>query len=159
VIVDKVERWGQYHLGEAWECAFGFLASLSPDTEEKKYILQGDDIYAQVMSYETKATEAALLETHRKYVDIQAVLVGGEDMEWFPREGLAVDVPYDESKDAEFYKRTSSGLARVSVNPGTFVVFYPQDAHMPSLMVNGVSQLVKKVVIKIRAELLLGSAG
>ena len=158
MIVDKLKNWEHYHFGSAWKCAFEFLMSLTPYSDEKKYNLQGDKIFAQIMSYETKEPETSVLETHRKYVDIQTVLIGGEGIEWFARDGLVVDTSYDESKDAEFYKRTCPGQARVDVFPGTFVMLFPQDAHMPALMVKEKPELIKKVVVKIHVELLTAKA-
>ncbi len=154
MIIDKLENWEQYHFGPGWKSAFDFLMSLTPDAEEQKYEIQGDEIFAQVMSYETRTPDTAVLETHRKYIDIQTVLVGGERIEWFSRDGLVVDTPYNESKDAEFYKRACPGTAHVVISPGTFVMFFPHDAHMPSLMVEEKPELVKKVVLKVRVDLL-----
>ncbi|MFT5453236.1 MAG: biofilm protein TabA [Enterobacterales bacterium] len=154
MIIDKLENWEHYHFGAAWKLAFDFLKSLTPDSIEKKYILQGDDIFAYVMSYETKEPELAKLEAHEKYVDIQTVLIGGEGFEWFTKDGLEVDVPYNKSKDVEFFKRSCPGTARVDVLPDTFVMFYPQDAHMPALIVDGKPEFIKKVVVKIKSDLL-----
>jgi YhcH/YjgK/YiaL family protein len=156
MIIDKLENWEHYHFGPAWKRALEFLMTLTPDAEEKKYRLQGDEIFAQVATYETRRPETAVLEAHRKYVDIQTVLSGSEKMECFSREGLAVDTPYDESKDAEFYRRSGHAPTRVDLSPGTFVMLFPQDAHMPGLMIGERPELIKKVVVKISLELLRG---
>jgi len=155
MIIDRLENWEHYHFGPAWKHAFEFLTSLTPDMEVKKYKLQGDEIFAQIASYETRTPETAVLETHRKYVDIQTVLSGSERVECFPREGLAVDTPYDESKDAEFYKRSGPAPTRIDLSPGTFVMLFPQDAHMPGLMIEERPELIKKVVVKISRGLLM----
>jgi len=159
MIVDKLENWQSYHFGAAWKLAFEFLMTLSSDSEEKKYNILGEDIFAMVMSYDTKSSEAAVLEAHRKYVDIQTVLAGGEGIEWFPRDGLVVETKHDEVKDVEFYKRTCSGAARVDVSPGTFVMLSPQDGHMPGLKIGANPELVKKVVVKINVDLLTPTVG
>ncbi len=154
MIIDKLTNWNLYQSGPACKLAFDFLNALTPEAEEKKYILQGDDIFAIVMSYETKSPELALLETHRKYVDIQAVLSGGERFECFSKDELVVDVPYDETRDAEFYKRTAPGPVSINALPGTFIMLFPQDAHMPGLMIDEKAERVKKVVVKIKVDLL-----
>ncbi len=154
MIIDKLENWEHYHYGPGWKRAFEFLLSLTSVSDEKKYNLQDDEIFAKVMSYKTRTPETAVLETHRKYVDIQTVLKGGEGIEWSPRDDLVVDTAYDKSKDAEFYKRICPGPARVDVFPGTFVMLFPQDAHMPALMIEEKPELIKKVVVKIKVELL-----
>jgi YhcH/YjgK/YiaL family protein len=82
------------------------------------------------------------------------VVDSGEEVNgWFPVAGLEVKTPYDPEKDVEFYHRPGAGPARVNVSPGTFVVLFPWDAHMPQLAVEGVPTTVKKVVVKIRAGL------
>ncbi len=154
MIIDNLANWNLYQSGPAWKLAFDFLNGLTPEAEEKRYPLQGDDIFAIVMSYETKSPELALLETHRKYLDIQAVLVGAERFECFSKDELMVDVPYDETKDAEFYKRTFPGPVSINAQPGTFIMLFPQDAHMPGLMIDDKAERIKKVVVKINLELL-----
>jgi beta-galactosidase beta subunit len=38
--------------------------------------------------------------------------------------------------------------------PGIFIAFFPHDAHMPGVSVGDSPAFVKKVVVKIKAELL-----
>lgn len=154
MIIDKILNWETYNFPRIMESVFDFLKLLSPDSDEKRYTIQGDDIFALVMSYNTQQPATAKLESHRKYVDIQTVLVGAEGIEWFPRDMLEIETPYNEINDVEFYKHNSPSPSRIDVLPGTFVVLYPHDAHMPSLEVAGKSDYVKKVVIKIKVELL-----
>lgn len=155
MIVDRLRNWKTYPYGDAWRFAFDFLRSLTLDAEEKEYPLQGDDMFARVMSYKTCLPETVVLEAHRKYIDIQAVLVGSEAIEWFSTNGLAIDKQYDDTKDVEFFNRPAPGPARVDVFPGTFVVLFPHDAHMPKLMTGNTPELIKKVVVKIKTGLLL----
>lgn len=154
MIADRLERWNCCLSGPIWQCAFDFIAGLTPDAEEGYTHLQGDDLVARVMSYETKAPENAKLEAHRKFIDIQSTLVGAEGIEWFPIEGLEPVTPFDDVKDRAFYRRPGCAPAKVDVFPGTFVVLFPPDAHMPQLIVGGTAQVIKKVVVKINADLL-----
>lgn len=154
MIVDRLEHWGRYAFGAAWASAFEFIQSLEPDASDQKYALQGDDLYALVITGQTRPRADALLEAHRKYVDIQAPLVGAEGFEWAPTEGLATHTPYDASSDAALYKMPQRTLGRVDAHPGLFLALFPQDAHAPQLMVRGAPEAVKKVVVKIRVELL-----
>ncbi len=155
MIIDKLENWKHYHFGSAWTKAFEFLFTLSPDAEEKKYTIQGDDIFAIVMSYDTCSPETSLFESHQKYVDIQTVLIGSERFECSFTDTLSVQTPYDDATDVQWYKRIIPGQTRVDVCPDTFVMLYPHDAHMAALMTDEKSEHVKKVVVKIKAELLL----
>lgn len=154
MIIDKLEHFEDYPFGPAWKLAFEFLSTLTSDSEDKKYPIQGDDIFAIVMSYTTFSPERAVYEAHREYVDIQTVLVEAEGFECAFRDELCVETPYAKGSDAEFYKRTVPAQTRVDVYPGTFVMLYPHDAHMPGLMIGNEERVVKKVVVKIRKELL-----
>ena len=120
---------------------------MGPNSEDKKYNISGDDIYAIVTTYKTRFYKDAIFETHRKYIDIQAVISGREKHEWSPKDGLLVSIPYEESKDAEFYIPNSHRNGKVDLLPGTFLMLFPQDAHMPSLLFENKIEVVKKVVI------------
>ena len=159
MIVDRIENSNAYPLGKAWQTAFEFLSALKPDVEDKKYHIQGTDIFAMVSSYKTRLAGVAQFEAHRKYVDIQTVLSGSEEIGWLPVGGLLTKQPYNASKDIEFYHHPDVNYTRINVSPGTFVVLFPRDAHQPSLMVGNTPESVKKVVIKINVHLLSGEGG
>jgi len=154
MIIDQLKNHSLYPFGNAWKLSFDFLNTLSPDTEDKKYNIQGDDIFAIVSSYMTRSPENAIIETHRKYLDIQTLLSGSERIECSSKDGLEIQTAYDESKDAEFYKHNRLRNIKVDIFPGTFVVFFPKDAHMPSLMIDHRPELVKKAVIKLPVALI-----
>ena len=154
MIVDRLENWKTYPLGETWKRAMAFLSSLGPDAEEKEYALDGERAFARIMSYQTRAQETAAFEAHRKYADIQAVLSGEEILEWAPLEGLELSDPYNEAKDIEFYDRTDGTGVPLILRPGLFTLLLPQDAHAPQLHVGDTPNKVKKIVIKLDIDLL-----
>jgi YhcH/YjgK/YiaL family protein len=154
MITDRLENHTLYPYGNLWKAAFDFLKTVTPETECGTYKIQGDDLFVIVDSYDTKARDTAKLETHRKYADIQVLLSGSECFEVFPKEGLPVREPYNPETDAEFYQVPVKTCAKITMEPGRFIVFFPEDAHMPCLMTGSSPQPVKKVVIKLRADLL-----
>lgn len=154
MIIDKVENFELYNFASAWHSAFEFLDTLTPDSPDGRYTIDGEDIFAIVMSYQTSAPESAVFESHQNYIDIQTVITGAEGFECAFSDELNVITPYDASKDAAFYERTSYGQTRVDVFPGTFVMLYPHNAHIAGLIVGEESQLVRKVVVKVKKELL-----
>lgn len=149
MITDTVENWSMYFKGDAWRLVADFLVSLHKDTPDGEYPLKGKEIFARVMSYETRTSDEARLEGHRNYIDIQSVLEGGEGIAWHPTGNLRVGEVYDAEKDVEFYLPPSQYPARVNVQPGYFVALFPHDAHMPQLQVPGMPIWVKKVVVKV----------
>ena len=152
MIVDRLDNWQSCFTGEEMRTVFTYLLALDATVEEGEYPLVDDRIFARVMSYWTKEVKDCALEAHRDYVDIQIVLSGAEGMEWVPTRGLQVKKAYDAASDVEFFLPPVQSLARVDVYPGIFALFFPEDAHMPQIAVNGTPELIKKVVVKIKRE-------
>jgi biofilm protein TabA len=152
LIIDRVEYYNCYPYGSVWNTAFEFLDTITPGVEEKKYEVQGDDIYAIVASYNTQ--EPHKFEAHREYVDIQCLLEGQEVIESTALNGLIVDTSYDPENDVALYVNKDSRKVISHLMPGIFIVFFPHDAHMPGVSVGDSPAFVKKVVVKIKAELL-----
>ena len=70
---------------ERWDKAFTFLKSNDlSKLEIKRYDIDGDNLYAPVSEYLTKNEEDAMFEAHRKYIDIQYVITGSEQMSVAP---------------------------------------------------------------------------
>lgn len=154
MISDTINNRNRYPYGPAWDAAFAFIQQLAPDAATGKHMILEDRMYAGIDVYETKNRSVAKLETHRKYVDIQFLLSGEEIIEVYPKDGLVIAEPYNPERDAEFYRVPAESPIRVRLSPGRFVVFFPDDAHVPCLSVGPTPQPVKKVVIKVALELL-----
>lgn len=152
MIIDSIKNHNLYPYGDLWTQAFDFLRTANPELEDGKVVLDGDDLFAGIDCYETKARADAKLETHQRYIDIQVLLSGTECLEIFPKAGLTVSEPYDATRDAEFYEVPEAAPVRVTLEPGQFMVFFPEDAHMPCLNAGDSSKPVQKVVIKLRAD-------
>jgi biofilm protein TabA len=112
--------------------------------EPGKIVLDGENLFISVMENEGKEPEAAKMETHRKYLDIQIILSGQETMGWTAVENCldAMDA-YNPDKDIQFF--TNKPTTYVTVNTGEFIIFFPEDGHAP-----GIGQgLIKKAVVKV----------
>ncbi|MFP4163174.1 MAG: YhcH/YjgK/YiaL family protein [Chitinispirillaceae bacterium] len=106
--------------------------------------ISGDRIYALATTGQGKGLADTKLEAHRRYIDIQYAVSGIDNIGWKPMASCRRACgEYDSISDVIFYSDapdTWFGLV-----PGTFAVFFPEDAHAP-LAVNG---LLHKVVIKL----------
>ncbi len=154
MIVDRIDNWERYSKSPAWKKAFDFLKQLDANSEEVETLLHPDgSLLARVMSYPTRSPKEAVLEAHRKYIDIQMAIENSEAIGWYPVSDLKSKDPYDAGKDVEFFHPPASEIARVNVYPGTFVTLFPEDAHMPQLTTDNDPVVVKKVVIKIALDL------
>ena len=125
-----------------------FLSQAMPDIENGTYLLNSH-VKAIVSEYETQKENECGYEAHKRYIDIQCLLRGEEKVSCSPIERLNETKPYSEDIDAAFYKADINlQPSYLSLLPGYFAIFYPQDGHMPQLCV-GETQLVKKVVVKV----------
>jgi biofilm protein TabA len=154
MISDALGNWKQYFAGPVWQKAFEFLEGLSADSAEGEFELDGQRLFARVVSYETFNPEMGEIEAHRNYIDVQMALDNAEGIAWTRQPGLSVKTPYNPDNDAELYDAPGSPSSQVNLYPGTFAVFFPEDAHMPQLTVGDKPQTVKKVVVKVARELL-----
>ena len=156
MILDLCENWADYAYGkeEVLAEAFGFLATLQADCEDGKYEIMGDDIFALVQSYDSKNIADCKLETHRKFIDIQTLLVGSERMFYATVNSLENCDEYNSENDVAFYKYEADKAVEYTLSPGIFTIFFPNEGHMPGIALQSGSTPVKKVVIKIATRLL-----
>lgn len=107
-----------------------------------------EDNYFVISSYMTKDESECKLESHKKYIDVQLLLSGEEKIKVADISLFKVKEEYNETSDCVFYY-PGDGLVDNILKPGAYLVFLPNDAHMPGIMV-GSPKEVKKVVIKIK---------
>ncbi|EPR10497.1 YhcH/YjgK/YiaL family protein [Ruminiclostridium papyrosolvens] len=150
MIFDNVSNCKKYEaLHSDFEKAFSFLKRADLDSiAPGRYDIDGNDVYALVQEYETKSLADSIYEAHRKYIDIQYLIEGVENMGYSQIEKLNVLSPYNEENDF----LTLSGEPRLILyNPREFFILFPEDAHMPGIS-HGEKGKIRKVVIKVRVK-------
>jgi YhcH/YjgK/YiaL family protein len=147
--VNAIEFYKQYHANKAvWEKVILFIKEKNLDSlSVGKYPIDGENAYASITQGPSKDLEKAGWESHKKYIDLQYVIKGKEQIGVAAVSSATVTKPYDEAKDGAAY--TAEGTY-YTAEPGTFFLFFPQDAHRPNIKVAGYD-IVKKLVIKIKA--------
>lgn len=153
MIFDQLDNCELYRPVEALTKAFDFLRTLGPEAEDGEYPIRGEEIFARVMRYETRPRSEGRLESHRRYIDIQAVLSGSETVLWAPLAAIA-GAPYDSESDVSFHPEPVGPLSSLQLSPDLFALFLPGDAHMPMLHPGPEPSIVTKVVVKISMDLL-----
>jgi len=147
--IDQQEFARQYRANKAfWDAAFAFLKEHDLQAlAVGKYPIDGENVYATVTEAPTKDFDKTNWESHRKYIDLQCVITGVERMGKAPVAKATVTKPYDEQKDLANY---SAEGVQYDVPAGSFMIFFPGDAHRPNITPGG-NLPVKKIVIKVRA--------
>jgi biofilm protein TabA len=148
MIVDHLqaaERYFSLHPG--FRRGFEFLRGLSADPAVGKHIIDGDRLYATIARDQGRGREKSLLESHRRYIDIQFVIDNADLIGWLPTARCErVSGAYAAEKDIGFfYDRPQTWL---DLPAGYFAIFFPQDAHAPL----AASGPIYKAVVKVAVE-------
>lgn len=150
MILDVLENAPRYvALNKGFAKAIEFL--LRPELKElpvAKYELDGDRVYAMVSKDYGRKKEEAQLETHEKYADIQLVLAGTDDMGWKSKSLCKQPAGgYDQKTDIQFFEDEPD--AWIATKSGAFVIFFPEDAHMPMISSGQIHKVVVKVLVTL----------
>ena len=119
------------------------LLSLAPG----RYPIIDEQLFVIVEHVPGRTREAAKLECHRRYIDIQLVLDGTDEMGWKPLADCHNPMSdYSAEKDIRFFHDAPASW--IATPPGAFCIFFPEDAHAP-LVSNG---NVRKAIFKIAVD-------
>lgn len=150
MIYDTLKNANKYYeMHPNFEKAFNYLKQESlADIPDGKYEIDGDRIFAMIQKGMGQSKAEARLESHRKYIDIQYVISGTDEMGWRPTSDCkSVETPYNESEDIGFFNDEPQTWTKVG--PGYFTIFTPDDAHAPMVS----DGEIRKVVIKVMKDL------
>ncbi|MCM1364352.1 MAG: YhcH/YjgK/YiaL family protein [Faecalibacterium sp.] len=116
-----------------------------------RYEIDGKRVFAMVQSYRSKPqTPDMMFEAHKKYIDVQYIANGIEKIRWAKLEKVdMVEERYTKGEDIAFYEGDAAFDFVLTKN--TFLVLYPNDAHLPGLSADK-DVNVRKIVFKILIE-------
>ncbi len=144
------------------------LRALAPGRHD----IAGDNLFAIVEHAPGRTRAEAKLECHRRYIDIQLVLEGVDEMGWKSLPDCCKPADeYNAGKDIRFFD--DDPAVWIATPPDHFCIFFPEDAHAP-LVSSGSCQatppgpegssppsragFIRKVVFKIAVEPGTGAA-
>jgi len=148
MIIDRIENLSMYTaLNPLFADVIDFLESHDLQAlETGKYPIKEKDVFLNLQQAKGRHQEEAVLETHIKMIDIQIPISGEETFGYTPLADLP-DLEYNEEKDITKYGETKS-QTYVTVKPGQFAIFFPQDGHAPCITH---AAEIKKAIFKIKA--------
>ena len=154
MILDTITHSDTYaNLGPDFAKGFAFLHQFDSSQAPGRYEIDGDRVFALVQKYTTKSVESALFEAHRHYSDIQFLFSGRETILWAPLAAMSDQtMAYDDAKDAALWKCNIPDFTPVQLSAGQMAVFFPQDAHAPSIDWDASCEVVK-VVVKVQVKI------
>ena len=146
MLIDHIKNASLYfQLSPIIRRAFDYIQQTDLlNTACARYELDGENLFAIVQEYSTKPIEQGRWEAHRRYIDLQYVVRGTERIGYVNLNNLAPG-EYNAEKDISFHTGNGDFL---TLQPGSFMLLFPEDAHMPGIALDEPA-IVKKVVLKI----------
>lgn len=141
MITDDIKNLKNYNIVS--KKVVDFLMNLPEETGHYEI---DDKSFANIDIYNTKPIEQCKFEAHKKYIDIQMLLEGSEELDYISVDGLEISEAYDEARDVMFFHNPEKTPDTLQLEPFKFALIYPYEAHRPQM---GNGQKVKKVVVKI----------
>lgn len=146
MIMDRFDRILFYsdllpHLKEGLEA----VKQLPKETDSGKYEFEGG--FFLVQKGETKPMEEGYFETHQKYIDVQIVLEGQEEVAWADQKLLEESVGYDVQTDKTLYRGEPETIIKMSA--GMCYIAFSHDAHK-AVRHTGTPCQYRKIVMKLQ---------
>ena len=147
MIIDTIDNFGKYvTLNPLFADVLEFLKTNDLQTMEAgKYPIKDKDLFLNLQVAKQRTKDTAFLETHIEMIDIQIPVSCAETFGYTP----LCDLPafeYNAEKDITKYGDTKA-QTYVTVNPGQFAIFFPQDGHAPCII--GEPE-IKKAIFKVK---------
>jgi YhcH/YjgK/YiaL family protein len=142
----EADRYAALH--PLFASAFEFLRSTDLGAlEPGMHTIQGEQLFAIVEDCAGRTRAEAKLECHRRYIDIQLVLEGIDEMGWKPL-GECADAAtdHDPARDIRFFNDAPASW--IATPPGSFCLFFPDDAHAPLVSAGRIRKVVVKIAVQ-----------
>ncbi len=151
MILDRLENLDRYfplHAGFRQACDYLRQTDYTKLTAGKHEV-DGAKLFLMLNKGSGKGREGVKLEAHRRYIDIQYTIAGPDEIGWRPLAACTqIDRPYDAHTDFGLF--ADRPQAWVAVPPGSFAIFFPEDAHAP--MGAGADCELLKAVVKVAVD-------
>lgn len=146
MIIDKIENLKNYvGVNRHFSKVIEFIEANDLNAlKNGKHEIDGPDCFVNIMDTKGKTKEEAVMETHRRMLDIQIPLDADETYGYTPTADLP-EAEYNEAKDVTKYPGVQ-GESFITCHPGMMAVFLPEDGHQPCI---GTAENIHKAVIKI----------
>lgn len=149
MILDSLKNASRYEaLHPRFKTVFDYISNHDLVAMEcGRHDIDGDDIFVVIQEWDLRPTSEARLELHRKYIDIQVVLDGVDEVfGWSEKKDcLKPEGEFDEQKDVQFF--TDIPQCFYSVAKGQFSILYPEDGHAPMLGEGHVKKCIFKIAL------------
>lgn len=147
MVIDTLDKLEMYaSLNPLFPKIIEFLKENDLKTlEPGKHVIEGKDLFVNILNTPGKTKETATMETHKNMLDIQIPINVDETFGYTPLERLP-EAEYNAEKDCTKYPGTP-GESFVTCKPGMMAIFWPQDGHQPCI---SEAENIHKAVFKVK---------
>ena len=149
MILDALKNKEQYlSLHPRFKMVFDYIDTHDLAAMEcGRHDVDGDHIFVMVQELDLRSKEEARLELHRKYIDIQLLLRGDEEVfGWSEKKDCLTPVAdFDVEKDIQLF--TDVPQCFYTVREGQFSILFPEDGHAPMLGTGKVKKCIFKILL------------
>lgn len=148
MVIDTLDNLSKYEsLNPLFKDVVEYLRNNDINTvEEGKHQIKGADLFVNVTTAKGKSKDEAVIETHKKMIDIQIPLSTAETYGYTPLCNLP-EAEYNAEKDITKIPDLAAE-SYVTCQPGMFAIFFPQDGHAPCI---SEEPAIKKAIFKVLA--------
>lgn len=148
MIYDNITNSSIYKgINENLDKALDFLQSTDFSSfEPGKHDVDGDRIFINIISTQTKSVNDAFFEYHKSYLDVHFVIEGEEKILVSNVDSMINKTEFNHKDD--YALQEGETQAELILVKGKFCVVFPDDSHLP-LIANKEQRQVKKGVIKV----------
>lgn len=114
--------------------------------ETGSHPIDGDELFVNIVEYETTTPENRFWEAHRQYLDLHFMLRGPEQIDVNFIDNMEQKEFVDED---DFLPLEGEPNSHVVLTEGDFLLCYPKDAHRTAVQVN-TPAVIKKAIFKIK---------
>lgn len=147
MIIDTLDNLAKYEaVNPLFKDVVEFIKKNDLDKlETGKHEIKGKDLFVNIQMAKGRTPDAAVIETHRRMIDIQIPLDGPETFGYTPLCRLP-EVEYNDEKDITKYGDLMAE-SFIDCQPGMFAIFFPQDGHAPCI---SMAPEIKKAIFKVK---------
>ena len=127
--LENAERYFPLHAGFRPACDFLRRTDFTKLTPGKHEI-DGAKLFLMLNQGQGRSRRDVKLEVHRQYIDIQYTIEGPDEIGWKSlKTSHQIDTPFDSQHDYGLFADLPESW--IAVPPGSFAIFFPEDAHAP----------------------------
>ena len=116
--------------------------------ETGSYEIDGQNLFVNIVEYDTQEENACFWEAHKKYIDVHVILEGQERIDV----GFVSDMCCEEyDKERDYLPLKGNVKATVVLRKNDFLVCHPHDGHRTGVAVEK-PERIRKAIFKVMIE-------